>query len=186
MLNDISRLLSHCILEHCAGHLLLCYKSLTYTHDCRTSFMFLFACFFRAPWFCKESECQLPGYRWVSGPELLLLPHYIMHIYCHCCWLFLFTLPLSLSSPAIQIKAVRSGCLCVHSIKSRRINSAAIQLCMHDTQSNDAIESLAHTYCSPMAALVPELLFLIIHCGPVCCCLIVKQVSRPHNLVIAV
>lgn len=27
--------------------------------------------FFRAPWFCKESECQLPGHGRVSGPPLL-------------------------------------------------------------------------------------------------------------------
>lgn len=33
-----------------------------------STFLFLFS---RAPWFCKESECQLPRYGRVSGPPLL-------------------------------------------------------------------------------------------------------------------
>lgn len=111
----------------------------------------------------------------MSGPALLLPPPYIMH-YCHCCGLFLLTLPLSFSSHSN--KSCTPGCLRVRSIKSLRINSPAIQLCMHDTRSNDAIQSRAHTYCLPMAALVPELLFLVINCSPECYCLGLKQVHK--------
>lgn len=150
--SNIFRLLGS--LEMCireiAGLLLLCYKKSSYysIHLWLQNLFHAPLCLcFRAPWFCKESERQLPGYRRVSGPPLLVSPHYITHIYCHCRWLCLFTLALSHSAaPAIHIKAALPGCLCVHNIKSLRINSASIQLYMHDTQSSGSTQRPARTY----------------------------------------
>lgn len=123
---------------------------------------------------------------WASIPPLLLLPHHIMHIYGRRCFLFFPpSLSLSLGRPFHSRKSPARSWL--RGIKSLRINSASIQLCMHGTQINGAVQRPAHTHThtafGPSAALVPESPSLIMKRSPECCRrLMVTQVLSAHRM----